>query len=173
MRFARSSRIVNMHKHILITTDGSELSRAAIEYGIALAKSVGAKATAITVTPPHKSVVAAGALTLAAGVLTDAAKEHLKRMELLAAQYLSIARDAAAAAGIACELVHREHHLPYQAIIDVALEKPCDLIIMASHENGGLSAVVLGSETLKVLTHSSIPVLVYRARRHESVFVPS
>jgi nucleotide-binding universal stress UspA family protein len=161
-----SSRIVNMHKHILITTDGSELSRAAIEYGIALAKSVGAKATAITVTPPHKSVVAAG-------VLTDAAKEHLKRMELLAAQYLSIARDAAAAAGIACELVHREHHQPYQAIIDVALEKPCDLIIMASHENGGLSAVVLGSETLKVLTHSSIPVLVYRAPRHESVFVSS
>jgi len=170
------SHCQHMHKHILITTDGSELSRAAIEYGITLAKSVGAKATAITVTPPHKSVVAAGWLTdfgLAAGALTDAAKEHQERMELLAAQYLSIARDAAAAVGIACELVHREHDQPYQAIIDVALEKPCDLIIMASHQNGGLSAVALGSQTLKVLTQSSIPVLVYRTPRHESFFVPS
>jgi nucleotide-binding universal stress UspA family protein len=163
-----------MHKHILITTDGSELSRAAIEYGIALAKSVGAKATALTVTPPHKSVVAAGWLTdFAAGALTDAAKEHQERMELLAAQHLGIARDAASAAGFACELVHREHDRPYQAIIDVALEKPCDLIIMAPHDTGGLSAVVLGSQTLKVLTHSSIPVLVYCAPRHESFFVPS
>jgi nucleotide-binding universal stress UspA family protein len=155
-----------MHKHILITTDGSELSRAAIEYGITLAKSVGAKATAITVTPPHQSVVAAGAVT-------NEAKEHQERMELLAAQYLSIARDAAAAAGIACELVHREHYRPYQAIVDVALEKHCDLIIMAPHEDGGLAAVVLGSETLKVSTHSSIPVLIYRAPRHASLFVPS
>jgi nucleotide-binding universal stress UspA family protein len=145
-----------MHKHILITTDGSELSRAAIEYGITLAKSVGAKATAITVTPPHPVV--------AAGAVKNEAKEHQERMELLAAQYLSIARDAAAAAGIACELVHREHYRPYQAIIDVA---HCDLIIMAPHENGGLAAVVLGSETLKVSTHSSIPVLIYRAPRHE------
>src|SRR6476469_9428097 len=122
-----------MHKHILITTDGSELSRAAIEYGIALAKSVGAKATAIMVTPPHKFAVVTGWPTdsaLAAGALTDAVKKHQERMELLAAQYLSIAQDAAAAAGIACELVHREQDRPYQAIIDVALEKPCDLIIM-------------------------------------------
>ena len=155
-----------MHKHILIPTDGSELSRVAIDYGIALAKSVGAKATAITVTPSHKFAVAAG-------WLTDSAKQHQERMELLAGQYLGVARDAAAAAGIACELVHSEHDQPYQAIIDVASEKLCDLIVMASHGRRGLSAVVLGSETLKVLTYSSIPVLVYRAPRRESFFVPS
>lgn len=155
-----------MHRHILIATDGSELSRAAVVYGIALAKSVGAKATAITVTPSHK-------FALAAGWLMDTAKEHHERMGLLAEQYLGVVRDAAAAAGIECELVHREHDQPYQAIIDVAREKLCDLIVMASHGRRGLSAVVLGSETLKVLTYSSIPVLVYRAPRHESFFVPS
>jgi nucleotide-binding universal stress UspA family protein len=95
-----TKHLPGMHRHILIATDGSELSPAAIDYGIALAKSVGAKATAITVTPPHKSAVAAGWLTdfaLAAGALTDAAKEHQERMKLVAAQYLSVARDAAAA----------------------------------------------------------------------------
>ncbi len=155
-----------MHRHILIATDGSELSRAAINYGTALSKSVGAKTTAITVMPSYKFVIAAG-------WLTTTAKEHEERMKLLAEQYLSVARDAAAAAGIECELVHREHDQPYQAIIDVAREKFCDLIIMASHGRRGVSAVVLGSETLKVLTYSSIPVLVYRAPRHESFFVPS
>jgi nucleotide-binding universal stress UspA family protein len=155
-----------MHRHLLIATDGSELSRAAILYGVALAKSVGAKATAITVMPSHK-------FALAAGWLMDTAKEHHERMGLLAEQYLGVVRDAALAAGIECELVHREHDQPYQAIIDVAREKFCDLIIMASHGRRGVSAVVLGSETLKVLTYSSIPVLVYRAPRHESFFVPS
>ncbi len=155
-----------MHRHILIATDGSELSRGAIGYGIALAKSVGAKATAITVTPSHKFAVAAG-------WLTDTAEEYQQRMQLLAEHNLSVARDAAAAAGIACELVRRENDQAYQAIIGFALEKNCDLIVMASHGRRGVSAVVLGSETLKVLTYSSIPVLVYRVRRHEPFFVPS
>ncbi len=144
-----------MYKHILIATDGSDLSQAAIDYGIALAKSVGAKATAITVTPSHKFAVAAG-------WLTDTEAEYQERMKLLAEHYLGHARDAAAAAGIECELVHREHDQPYQAIMGVALVKNCDLIIMASHGRRGISGVVLGSEALKVLTHSSIPVLVYR-----------
>jgi nucleotide-binding universal stress UspA family protein len=70
--------------------------------------------------------------------------------------------DAAQAAGVAYEIVHVEHEHPYQAIIDTADAKACDLIVMASHGRRGISAIVLGSETLKVLTHCKIPVLVHR-----------
>jgi nucleotide-binding universal stress UspA family protein len=62
-----------------------------------------------------------------------------------------------------CQVEHLEHAHPYNAIIDIAKAKGCDLIVMASHGRRGVSAIVLGSETLKVLTHSTIPVLVYRA----------
>jgi len=73
--------------------------------------------------------------------------------------------EAAKAAGVTCEAVHVENEHPYKAIIDIANAKSCDLIVMASHGRRGISAVVLGSETVKVLTHSTIPVLVYRAAR--------
>jgi nucleotide-binding universal stress UspA family protein len=69
---------------------------------------------------------------------------------------------AAQAAGVACETVQIAHEHPYQAIIDTAKSKDCDLIVMASHGRHGISAIVLGSETVKVLTHSKIPVLVHR-----------
>ncbi|MBV8121925.1 MAG: universal stress protein, partial [Alphaproteobacteria bacterium] len=69
---------------------------------------------------------------------------------------------AAKRAGVACDTVHVQHEHVYQAIIDAAASKGCDLIAMASHGRRGVSAVVLGSETVKVLTHSKIPVLVYR-----------
>ncbi len=155
-----------MHRHILIATDGSELSCGAVGYAIALAKSVNAKATAITVTPSR-------GFAIASGWLADTAKQHKERMATLAEEYLNVAREAATVAGIGCELVHLEHDQPYQAIIDTASEKLCDLIVMASHGRRGISAVVLGSETVKVLTYSSIPVLVFRAPRRESFFVPS
>ena len=70
--------------------------------------------------------------------------------------------DVAKAAGVACETVRVEGNQPYKSIIDTAKSKSCDLIVMASHGRGGVSAVVLGSETLKVLTHSKVPVQVYR-----------
>ena len=69
---------------------------------------------------------------------------------------------AAKSAGVDCETLHIEHEHVYQAIIDAAAARKCDLIVMASHGRRGVSAVVLGSETVKVLTHSKIPVLVYR-----------
>ena len=78
--------------------------------------------------------------------------------------YLAVQKSGAAAklAGIACETLHVEHDHIYEAIIDAASARRCDLIVMASHGRRGVSAVVLGSETVKVLTHSKIPVLVYR-----------
>jgi nucleotide-binding universal stress UspA family protein len=68
----------------------------------------------------------------------------------------------AKSAGVICETLHVEHARVYQAIIDAASARKCDLIVVASHGRRGVSAVVLGSETVKVLTHSKIPVLVYR-----------
>lgn len=69
---------------------------------------------------------------------------------------------AAKSAGVACDTLHVEHNHIYEAVIDAASARRCDLIVMASHGRRGVSAVVLGSETVKVLTHSKIPVLVYR-----------
>ena len=77
--------------------------------------------------------------------------------------------EAALAAGVSCETMHVEHDQPYLAIIEMAARKSCDLIVMASHGRRGISAVVLGSETVKVLTHSTIPVLVVRAP-HQGFF---
>jgi nucleotide-binding universal stress UspA family protein len=77
-----------------------------------------------------------------------------------AARSLAVATKAAAAAGVRCETIHLEHDQPWEAIIQTAEQKGCDLIVMASHGRAGVSAVGLGSETNKVLTHSKIPVLV-------------
>jgi nucleotide-binding universal stress UspA family protein len=65
------------------------------------------------------------------------------------------------AAGVTCETVQIEHTHPYKAIIETAKERSCDLIVMASHGRSGIAAVVLGSVTNKVLTHTNVPVLVY------------
>jgi nucleotide-binding universal stress UspA family protein len=80
----------------------------------------------------------------------------------LASQHLKIVADAAKAAGLACDTVHAIDNHPHRAIIETAKSKECDLIAMASHGRRGVSAIVLGSETTKVLTHTSIPVLVLR-----------
>ena len=145
-----------MYKHILIPTDGSELSNKAIHHGIALAKAANAKVTGITVTIPFH-VIAIDPETI-----TDTADSYKKRTTALTTKYLTQVNDAAAAAGVSCAVIHVEHEHPYRAIIDAAKQSGCDLIAMASHGRHGLSAVVLGSETVKVLTHSNIPVLVYR-----------
>ena len=148
-----------MHKHILIPTDGSDLSYEAIQYGTALAKAANAKVTGITVLRPFHVFAAEPEM------LEDTAESYRKRMATVAAQRLATVEEAAKAAGVTCEAVHVENEHPYKAIIDIANAKSCDLIVMASHGRRGISAVVLGSETVKVLTHSTIPVLVYRAAR--------
>jgi nucleotide-binding universal stress UspA family protein len=128
-----------MYRNILIATDGSELSEKAVNHGIALAKRIGAKVTMLTVVQPLHTFTA----------------EYAEKT-------LGTAARLARAAGVGCEGVHVEHDFPYQAIIDTAASKGCDLIVMASHGRHGISALVLGSETVKVLTHSKIPVLVHR-----------
>ena len=156
-----------MHKHILMPTDGSELSQKAIEYGLALAKSVNAKVTVVTVSAPFYTWGIEPPLT------TEILEEYEKQMKRQSERYLESAKELAVAAGVACAVAHVEHDQPYRAIIDTAVGKSCDLIVMASHGRRGVSAIVLGSETVKVLTHSTIPVLVFRAARHNPLNVSS
>ena len=145
-----------MYANILIPTDGSELAGKAVYHGIALAKSIGAKVTVLTVLPPFHT------LTTDTQMIEDTAAQYKARMQEHAEKTLAAVAQAAQAAGILCEMVHVEHEHPYQAIIDTAVSKGWDLIVMASHGRHSISAIVLGSETVKVLTHSKIPVLVHR-----------
>ncbi len=138
-----------MYTNILIATDGTELAGKAVQHGVALAKLIGAKVTMLTVLPPPM-------------ITTDR-----EMMEIRGARWVERAEEifggvAMQTAGVACEMIRVAHDHPYQAIIDTADSKGCDLIVMASHGRRGLSAIVLGSETVKVLTHCKIPVLVYR-----------
>ncbi len=145
-----------MYKHILIPTDGSDLSNKAVEQGVLFAKEIGAKITALTITEPFHLLPAA------MSQLEYTPIEYQKFTRAYAEEVLGIVSAAARSAGVDCETIHSEHEHVYQAIIDAAASRGCDLIVMASHGRHGVSAVVLGSETVKVLTHSKIPVLVYR-----------
>ncbi|HEX5607671.1 MAG TPA: universal stress protein [Candidatus Binatia bacterium] len=145
-----------MYKHILIPTDGSELSARAINEGVALAKALHAEVTAITVSETFHT------FSLNPMVVTETPEQYQKDSDAGAEKYLSVANDAAKAAGVPYEGVHVMHDHPYEAIIAAAKERGCDLIVMASHGRKGMSALVLGSVTVKVLTHSNIPALVCR-----------
>ncbi len=101
-------------------------------------------------------------LSLDPQVVEDTPGQYNKQVLEHAAKILDSVARAANAAGVACETVQVEHEHPYRAIIDNAKSKSCDLIVMASHGRRGVSAIVLGSETVKVLTHSKIPILVHR-----------
>jgi nucleotide-binding universal stress UspA family protein len=145
-----------LFKNILIATDGSELAAKAVEQGVRFAKEIGAKITAVTVTEPFNM------LSQAASQLEYTPFEYKTFAEAYAETVLETVWVAAKSADVACDTLHVEHEQVYQAIIDAAAARKCDLIVMASHGRRGVSAVVLGSETVKVLTHSKIPVLVYR-----------
>ena len=145
-----------MFKHILIPTDGSDLSRKAVLYGVQLAKASGAKVTALTVTDPYR------AATMDAVLIPVGEEDYEEQSRLLAERAMEQVKMAADAAGVPCETIREVHDQPYRAIIDAAHALNCDLIVMASHGRRGISALLLGSETVKVLTHSTIAVLVYR-----------
>ena len=141
-----------MYKNILIATDGSDLSTIAVKHGISLAKSLAAKVIAVNASEPFH--------WFDVNMVADAEAAYAEGVSRLAAQALAVVSDAAKTAGVVCETFHVEKEHPYKAIIDLAKAKNCDLIVMASHGRRGVSAFVLGSETVKVLTHCNIPVLV-------------
>ena len=145
-----------MFKHILLPTDGSELSATAIKEGIRFAKSMGAKVTGLCVMPFSHTFFSEMEIP------TQALDQAIKRCKEVAETYLSAIEKEAKKMGVACDVVYERSDSPYEAIIRVAEQKGCDLIMMASHGRRGVGALVIGSETQKVLTHSKIPVLVYR-----------
>jgi nucleotide-binding universal stress UspA family protein len=145
-----------MYKKILLPTDGSSLSASAITHGVALAKSTGATVVGMTVSVPFHT------FALDPMMVSDTKESYKKDCEMRATKDLDAITAAAFAAGVSCEVMHVESEHPYEGIIDTAKTVGCDLIVMASHGRKGASAFVLGSETVKVLTHSKIPVLVCR-----------
>jgi nucleotide-binding universal stress UspA family protein len=145
-----------MYKHVLIPTDGSDLSSKAEAAGLALARSLDAKVTAVTVTPPFQYI------GIEPMVVMMTEPEYEKAQAARAEKTLERVKSTAAAIGVPVETLRTIDSRPYEAIIAVAKERGCDLIFMASHGRTGMAGLLLGSETTKVLTHSKIPVLVYR-----------
>jgi nucleotide-binding universal stress UspA family protein len=146
-----------MFKHILIPTDGSEQSQHAVRTGIDLAKIHGSRVTGIHVIPDYHLLIAYE------GAFDPVTEERIEEEAKARAEtYLGFIRDACSKAGVQCATVCETSDHPYDAILRIADSTHCDLILMTSHGRKGLAAVLLGSETRKVLTHAKVPVLVVR-----------
>jgi len=147
-----------MYKHILIPTDGSELSDKAIGAGIEFARFIHARVTGFTAVPEYQIPSEAELMSRHAISLQDYERDAKKQAEIA----LQPIADRARAAGVDYDAEFTLSDFPHEAIIRAAQKHGCDLIFMASHGRRGLSALVHGSETQAVLTHSTIPTLVYR-----------
>ena len=145
-----------MFKHILLPTDGSPLSEKAVLKGIEFARALGARVTGLYVGPRFH------VLTYRTDMLEETRDEYARDRQAHAERYLAFISKAAAASGVPCETNLQTSDDVFQSIIDVARKCSCDLISMASHGRRGIGGVLLGSETQRVLTHSDIPVLVWR-----------
>ena len=145
-----------MFKHLLLPTDGSELSLRAVDMGIALAASLGADVYAFHVVDPYPelSYVVDVARTNQEFFLHEAIKQ--------AEGYLQEVHKRASAAGVPCQSGHTTGNKPYVSIIAAAVRQKCDLVVMASHGRQGVNRLLLGSETQKVLLSCEVPILVCR-----------
>ena len=146
-----------MYKTLLVATDGSALSDLAVAQAVDLAAALRARLVILTASEPFHL------LTTEAEQIADTEDIYRRTMQQRADRVLGAAAEKAAARGVAAATVHVENDHPFEAIIATAAREKCDLIVMASHGRRGFSALVLGSQTTKVLTHSTIPVLVVRA----------
>jgi nucleotide-binding universal stress UspA family protein len=140
---AQSAPSFRMYRHILIPTDGSELAHKAAVHGLSLAKALGARTTVLTVEPSF---------------MTPTFTEHTKSQTTSA---LNAIADEAKVCGVQCEVVRMIQEDPHEAIIAVATDKGCDLIVMSSHGRRGFLKMIVGSVTAKVVAQASVPVLVY------------
>jgi nucleotide-binding universal stress UspA family protein len=151
---------LELFSHILVPTDGSELSRAAAARAVAIAAAMKARITFFHAKPEHRQSFFGGE---GGGYVDQMPSEEFDRQaRQQAGQYLDALQALAAAAGVASERAIADAGAPYEGIIEAATSRGCDLIVMASHGRRGIKSLILGSETQKVLTHSKIPVLVYR-----------
>jgi nucleotide-binding universal stress UspA family protein len=144
-----------MYKRILVPTDGSEITAKAVQTAIGLAKLTGAELFTIGVKEPFP-------YSAISEMQPVPPQEFYDAQERIAAGHVKAAVDAGQAAGLTVQGHTVEALHPWEAIIDHAKNQNCDLIVMASHGRRGVSALLLGSETQKVLTHSALPVLVVR-----------
>ena len=148
-----------MFKNILMPTDGSEHSERAIERGIELAKLCGAKVTGIHVMPNYRLMLASEE-----GAFDSAMYERVEEeARVQAASFLTFVQRTADAAGVPCETLVATNDHPYDAIVNTANERGCDLIVMTSRYRKGLVSLIMGSEATRVLHRASIPVLTFRA----------
>ena len=149
-----------MFKHILLPTDGSKLSDQGVKQTIKMAKALGAKITAVHVMNNYHVVLQdEGFLMPDVPVLRKRLEEIRSRQ---VREILGSVKEAADKVGVRCDTVVAIGDMPYEMIIKQAKKSKCDLIMMASHGRRGIKGILLGSETAKVLTHSTIPVLVVR-----------
>jgi nucleotide-binding universal stress UspA family protein len=146
-----------MYKNILLPTDGSALSQVAIDNGLQFAKAVGAKVAGFYVILERQpdSFEDYAPVDIKAPQLEEVSKQE-------ADSYLKAIADKASAMGVPCQTYAMRHSSPYEAIITMATQTGCDLIVMASHGKKGITGELVGSETARVITHCKIPVLVYR-----------
>ena len=149
-----------MFKKMLVPTDGSDLSRNTVEKAIVFARETGAAITFLYAM--HKAPIPLSDLSDAALYDPEKTKKYAEAIHEYASKILNEAVEQAKQSGIEAGSMSVTDDSPYTAIVRVAEGQGCDLIFMASHGRRGLSGLLLGSETHKVLTHSTIPVLVYR-----------
>jgi nucleotide-binding universal stress UspA family protein len=147
-----------MFKKILLPTDGSELSKKAVKKGIEFAKSINAKVVGFFSPEDYRALMYSEYIP--PSLMSQ--EEFEANAKKAAEKHLAFVEKAASAAGVPYEGFYLSSVAPWEAIIDAAKKKKCDAIFMASHGRTGLAGLVLGSQTNKVLTHSKVPVLVYR-----------
>lgn len=144
-----------MYKKILVPTDGSPLSCAAVAGAAKFAKPLGASIVLLTVLEPYS-------YTSLSEYRPESRDEYEERMRKVAAERLNATKAVCAAAGVHCEALAVKSFSPAEVIVDASHDTSCDCIFMASHGRSGLAALVLGSEAQKVLSNSKLPVMVYR-----------
>lgn len=146
-----------VYKRILVATDGSRLSAMAIAHAIDLARAVGAKLVAFHASPDYRFS------SYSEGTVREVSREAYEAAAAREAQkILDAVRRKAHAAQVECDTAHEIAISPWEAILEAARKSKAEAIVMASHGRRGLSALLLGSETQKVLAHSKLPVLVVR-----------
>ena len=144
-----------MYQCILVPTDGSDITQKAVQAGISMAKLTGAKLLTLAVKEPFP-------YSAISEMQPVPPQDFFDAQDRIASARVKAVVDTAAAAGLACSGHTVEALHPWEAIIDHAKSQDCDLIVMASHGRRGLNAILLGSETSRVLTHTTLPVLVVR-----------
>ena len=147
-----------MYKHLLVATDGSKLSGKAVTHAIALAQALSAKLTAFYASPDYPTPA------FTDGVVYDpvSRKEYAALATKEAQKILDAVKTKAEAGGVECATMHVIAAAPWEAIVAASRKAKCDAVVMASHGRRGITAVLLGSETQKVLAHTKLPVFVVR-----------